>query len=858
MIGKQLGGYLIEEELGKGGMGVVYRARQIRLNRAVALKVLAPQFTVDRGFIERFRREAQAIARLNHRNIVQIFDIGHQRGSHFYAMEYVDGETLDDAIFRQHRLPVSQAIRIVVQVLRGLQAAHEAGIVHRDIKPANIIIDRQNRVKVMDFGIALLQTAERLTTTGGIVGTPEYMSPEQASGTEVTHQSDIYSVGVLMYEMVTGVVPFEDENPMQTLQRHQFEEPTSPRERNSDISVPVERVILKMLAKDPAARYASCADVIHDLRHVTHGDPAESSAARATRTGARGIPSAEKQRAGPWGLGVGAVALLASVVVVVVALCIPPTPPPPPPPPPPPVQRLPDAEVVVSLVSVYEAVGRNRAEAAGTVLHLINDVALDGRDGTFDGRTARLTIPRIGAMCFPAAAVRADAPFTERAMAVDEAALRESSYTQAWRFYANWKIDNEEDFVTWAQLPALVRDAAKRLPPAPAPAHAAELAAVARWCAQLPHANAELTDARRALDELRASPVDAGVRFADRVVLRSGRTLACTILESDSDADALRVRTVSADSMRIPFDKLRYFERVYGPAAEAAKKAEEAANARRAQLADARQRVAQAEAAAAEAETAHAAAVGAFLAVAVAETGAVTEKPARAALTATDAEEGAGTEAAAGPGMAEALWSVTFAEAVFRDGWWQDWRASSDCPDGPALAGDEAGLVIEDAGPDWAPECTTEVATTELRVPDAESVELGLAVAVEGPVDAGPLAYWIEIEGWDVAPLVYLLYGSAADVLTFPLGQSEESVPIVRDAILAGDEAEWRRVRLPIRSDWAAAAETDVVVTGMRLMHHHGAGEDVRFAVRVDAVHLLAADPTRNVAGRLRSSETGR
>ncbi len=282
MIGKETGNYRILKELGKGGMGVVYKANQISLGRMVAMKVLPQHLTTNPSFIKRFKNEARAIAKLNHPNIVQIFDVGQDDGTHYYTMEFIEGPPLDEIIYRDGRLPLDRAINIILQVAGALQYAHGQGIVHRDIKPSNIMIDKSGRIKVTDFGLALQQKTTRLTIDGGIVGTPEYMSPEQAVGQTATAQSDIYSLGIVFYELLTGKVPFEADSPLMLLNKIRDSEPQWPCSINPDIPAGIEKVIRNMMSKKPQDRYQSCQELIQDIKRFKLGQPISAPAKRST------------------------------------------------------------------------------------------------------------------------------------------------------------------------------------------------------------------------------------------------------------------------------------------------------------------------------------------------------------------------------------------------------------------------------------------------------------------------------------------------------------------------------------------------------------------------------------------------
>ncbi|MDQ0337552.1 serine/threonine-protein kinase [Caldalkalibacillus uzonensis] len=266
MIGKKLvGRYELIERVGGGGMAVVYKARDSLLNRIVAVKILRPQFSGDDDFVDRFRREAQAAASLSHANIVNIYDVGIEDDVHFIVMEYIDGPTLKEYIDQKGPLPVEEAIHITKQIAEALEHAHQNNIIHRDIKPHNILIGPYKRVKVTDFGIARAATSSTITHTGSVIGSVHYFSPEQARGGVADLKSDIYSLGIVLYEMVTGELPFSGDSPISVALKHLQEPFTEPRQLNPHIPQSVENIILRSLAKDPSQRYDSAAELIHDL-----------------------------------------------------------------------------------------------------------------------------------------------------------------------------------------------------------------------------------------------------------------------------------------------------------------------------------------------------------------------------------------------------------------------------------------------------------------------------------------------------------------------------------------------------------------------------------------------------------------
>jgi eukaryotic-like serine/threonine-protein kinase len=266
MEGQRLGGrYQLEARIGGGGMAIVYKAKDLVLNRQVAVKVLRSQFGTDEDFVTRFRREAQAVASLSHPNVVGVYDVGQDGDTHYMVMEYVEGSTLKDLINRHGALPVEEAVRIAAEICDALDHAHQNQIIHRDIKPHNILIGKNGRVKVTDFGIARAVTSTTITHTNAVLGSVHYFSPEQARGGVTAEKSDIYSLGIVLYEMVTGQLPFSGDSPISVALKHLQEPLPEPRQVNPDIPQSVENVILKALVKDPQLRYASAREMLEDL-----------------------------------------------------------------------------------------------------------------------------------------------------------------------------------------------------------------------------------------------------------------------------------------------------------------------------------------------------------------------------------------------------------------------------------------------------------------------------------------------------------------------------------------------------------------------------------------------------------------
>ena len=245
LIGKTLGQYQILELAGQGGMAKVYKAYQPSLNRYVALKVLPEYLAHDAEFVDRFRQEALAAAALRHPNIVVIYDIGEADNLHYIATEFLEGQTLEQMLKQSGALSLPRVVSIVNQVASALEAAHEHGLVHRDIKPSNVFVNPREHVTLMDFGIVKAMSATRLTRTGMLVGTPEYMSPEQAEGLPLDWRSDLYSLGVMVYEMLTGHVPFDAPTPNAVLYAHVNKPPVPPSQLNPRIPQIIETVVLR-------------------------------------------------------------------------------------------------------------------------------------------------------------------------------------------------------------------------------------------------------------------------------------------------------------------------------------------------------------------------------------------------------------------------------------------------------------------------------------------------------------------------------------------------------------------------------------------------------------------------------------
>jgi serine/threonine-protein kinase len=260
--------YEIIEELGTGGMGRVYRVEDKKIKEEVALKLIKPEIASDKKTIERFSNELKMARKIAHKNVCKMYDLGEEKGTHFITMEYVPGQDLSGLIRQTGQLTVGTAISIARQVCEGLTEAHRLGVIHRDLKPQNIMIDKEGNARIMDFGIARSLKEKGITGTGVMVGTPEYMSPEQAEVKEIDQRSDIYSLGVILYEMATGRAPFEGETSLGIAMKHKSEIPRDPRDVNAQIPKDLSQIILKCMEKHKEKRYQNTEELLSKLEKM--------------------------------------------------------------------------------------------------------------------------------------------------------------------------------------------------------------------------------------------------------------------------------------------------------------------------------------------------------------------------------------------------------------------------------------------------------------------------------------------------------------------------------------------------------------------------------------------------------------
>jgi TolB-like protein len=312
------GRYQIIEELGRGGMGKVYRVKDKKLNEEVALKLIEPEIASDERTLERFGNELKIARKIVHKNVGRMYHLSEEKGTYYISMEYVPGENLKSSIRRFGPLPVGKTIFLAEQICEGLAEAHRLGVVHRDLKPGNIMIDTEGNARIMDFGIARSLSGKGITGTGVIIGTPEYMSPEQVEGKDIDQRSDIYSLGVVLYEMVTGRRPFEGDTPLSVAHKQKYEAPVDPRKLNTRLSESLSRVVLRCLEKEKGKRYHSAEELRSELTRLEEEIPiTEGAPPKKRTTKARKIADGEgKIRWRKGALYGGAIVVLALIVYI--------------------------------------------------------------------------------------------------------------------------------------------------------------------------------------------------------------------------------------------------------------------------------------------------------------------------------------------------------------------------------------------------------------------------------------------------------------------------------------------------------------------------------------------------------------
>lgn len=282
---ERIGPYIIEHKIGSGGMGTVYLAHHAETGQEVAVKVLPPALAREEGFVARFEREIESLRKLRNPNIVSLLSSGADESTPYYAMEYVEGETLTDRLRREKRLPWRDVVQYSVQICSALKAAHDAGIIHRDLKPSNLLLDKDNNIKLTDFGVAQVFAAGRLTMTGGIIGTAEYMSPEQAHGRRATKKSDLYSLGAVMFTMLTGRPPFVGKTTLEVIHKHKYGTFDKPSRYVEGIPRRLEEIICQLLEKEPDDRYPDAFMLSKRLEEVLRrADVADQEETRASDT----------------------------------------------------------------------------------------------------------------------------------------------------------------------------------------------------------------------------------------------------------------------------------------------------------------------------------------------------------------------------------------------------------------------------------------------------------------------------------------------------------------------------------------------------------------------------------------------
>jgi tRNA A-37 threonylcarbamoyl transferase component Bud32 len=317
VVGEKIAGrYEVEELVGHGGMSSVYKARDALLERHVALKILHEQYNEDEDFVERFKREARSVAQLQHPNIVTVIDRGEEEGRQYIVFEYIEGENLKELVVRKGRLDVRDALEIALEVARGLAFAHEQGLIHRDVKPQNILLNGDGRAKVTDFGIARSLDVDGMTQTGTVLGTSNYIAPEQATGQRVDAHSDVYALGAVLYELLAGEVPFPGESFVAVAMKHVHEPPPNLLDVRGDVPLRVAAAFERALEKDPEQRFptmdAFAAELEACLAELDHGDTGDATMVIPARQRA----ARPRKQVSRWPIGIGLLALLAIAAIV--------------------------------------------------------------------------------------------------------------------------------------------------------------------------------------------------------------------------------------------------------------------------------------------------------------------------------------------------------------------------------------------------------------------------------------------------------------------------------------------------------------------------------------------------------------
>jgi eukaryotic-like serine/threonine-protein kinase len=323
LVGMQLSGrYRLDAQIGAGGMSTVYRAFDVNLERRVAIKLLHREMSADSDQLERFRREARAAARLSHPNLVGVIDAGEDDGRPYIVFEYIDGRTLKRRIQEEGPLPVDEAVAYAIEIGRGLTAAHARKLVHRDVKPQNVLIDPDGRAKVTDFGIARSLESKGLTATGRVLGTTDYVSPEQAMGEDVDERSDVYSLGIVLYEMLTGDVPFQAETQVGVAMKHVNESMPDVQAKRPEVSAVVASVVDRATTKDPRDRYNTVAEMVRDLEQTLEVEAARHGGTSGEATSVLdSVPRARRRLGGhrrSWigiAMGIIGIALIVAAVI---------------------------------------------------------------------------------------------------------------------------------------------------------------------------------------------------------------------------------------------------------------------------------------------------------------------------------------------------------------------------------------------------------------------------------------------------------------------------------------------------------------------------------------------------------------